>query len=40
MGRVALIDEEIREVTAQRMLVNSQDEVECLGPCFSDQLRK
>jgi len=31
VGLVSLIDEEIREIVVQRVFVNSQDEVECLG---------
>jgi hypothetical protein len=37
MGRLSLITEEIREAVAQRISVNSQDEVECLGFCCPDQ---
>jgi hypothetical protein len=33
MGRLSLIAEEIREVAVQRVSVNSQDEVVCLGSC-------
>ena len=33
MSRVSLIDEEIWEIAVQRVFVNSQDEVECLGSC-------
>ena len=37
MSRISLIEEEIREVAVQSVFVSSQDEVECLGSCFSDQ---
>ena len=36
MGRLSLIAEEILEVAVQRVSVDSQDEVECLGSCCPD----